>query len=377
MKGKHGGRYFLRGKTFWIAFYDGRGNEKRETARTADETKAKKLLEFRLRQVSKSLLDNTPFEAPKLRRMTMDDCLERFKTEYQLRGKWHDQNLSDWKVVKARFGAMSCDRITKELVQDYQLEQKQAAIAKRPARGKEKHPYSENGTINRRVWLLCRAMKVADLVPPKVQRLPEPPARQGFFESPDQVRRVLENLPPHIADAILCLHLTGWRLSEIIGRRVLRVYRPGLTWADKMGDTLRLPAERHKNRRAKKMPLTGKLAALIARRERAKVAGCDLIFCRPDGKPLGDIHRPWQRACKMAGCPGRLLHDLRRSRARSSIHAGVSERVAMELGGWQTRSIFDRYNIVSENDMRAAQEKTEVYLQNETEKQLKQTMTVQ
>jgi hypothetical protein len=41
----------------------------------------------------------------------------------------------------------------------------------------------------------------------------------------------------------------------------------------------------------------------------------------------------------------------------------------MTLGGWRTRSIFSRYNVVSEEDMRAAQEKTEQYLQKEIEKQ--------
>jgi hypothetical protein len=47
----------------------------------------------------------------------------------------------------------------------------------------------------------------------------------------------------------------------------------------------------------------------------------------------------------------------------------VPEKTAMQLGGWQTRSIFDRYDVVSEEDMIRAQEKTEEYLQKEMEKQ--------
>jgi integrase len=59
----------------------------------------------------------------------------------------------------------------------------------------------------------------------------------------------------------------------------------------------------------------------------------------------------WAKATEAAGVPSLLFHDLRRTATRNLRRAGIAEGVIMKIGGWRTRSVFERYAIVSQTDI--------------------------
>jgi len=83
------------------------------------------------------------------------------------------------------------------------------------------------------------------------------------------------------------------------------------------------------------------------------------VFHAGDGRAVVDFKRSWATACEAAGSPGLLFHDLRRSAVRDMIRAGVPQSVAMRISGHKTTAVFIRYDITSEDDKRAALERTQ------------------
>ena len=89
------------------------------------------------------------------------------------------------------------------------------------------------------------------------------------------------------------------------------------------------------------------------------------VFHR-DGRPIRTYRRPWTRAIDRAAHEGegelrqvvrpqligRIVHDLRRTAVRNFERADVPRSVGMKLTGHLTESVYNRYAIVSEADLR-------------------------
>ena len=167
-------------------------------------------------------------------------------------------------------------------------------------------------------------------------------------------RALHDQLPDHLKGFVTFAYRTGWRLSEITR----------LTWnqIDRSDWTVRLEVGETKNKDGRLIYLDDKLRRIIHHRYIDRHLGCPYVFHRA-GREIRDIRGTWKRACKAIGLEGRIFHDLRRTAIRNMIRAGIPERVAMQISGHKTRSVFDRYNIVSPEDLKIAAEKQASYLQ--------------
>jgi integrase len=220
--------------------------------------------------------------------------------------------------------------------------------------------------INRELQILKRcfslAMKDGRLaMKPHIAMLKEAPARAGFFER-EQYEAVLKHLPAEIRPVITFAYVTGWRIaSEVLP----------LEWrqVDFDAGEIRLEPGTTKNKQGRTFPLTGALRTLLetqhAEHLRLKQAGhiFPRVFFREvaDGrggeqkpKVITSFNKAWKHACRTAGCPGRIPHDMRRSAVRNLVRAGISQTVAMKMTGHKTDSVFRRYDIVSDGDLHAA-----------------------
>ena len=193
---------------------------------------------------------------------------------------------------------------------------------------------------------------------PVLHKLKEARPRQGFFE-PSQFDAVRRHLRPDLQVAISMAHVLGWRTqSEVLTLTLAQV--------DLEGGTVRLSTS--KNGEGRVVYLTPEILAVVeAQIERVRQLSRRLnrivpyLFPRFTGRYAGhrlnDFRTAWKTACRKAHLVGMLRHDFRRTAVRNVVNAGVSERVAMTMTGHKTRSVFDRYHIVSPADLQEAARK--------------------
>jgi integrase len=175
------------------------------------------------------------------------------------------------------------------------------------------------------------------------------------------VRNVRKHLPEEIQSRITFAYITGWRMRSEIWP---------LQWplVDFKAKLVRLEPGTTKNDKGRIFPFTAEIGQLLeAQRaktdklQKKKGVIIPWVFHR-DGRPIKEFKRSWKTACKDAGLPGRIPHDFRRTAVRNLSRSGIIGQVAMQMTGHKTRSIYDRYNILNEADLKEAAEKLNQHL---------------
>jgi integrase len=171
---------------------------------------------------------------------------------------------------------------------------------------------------------------------------------------------IVQNLPEPLNDLIEYKYLSGWRKGAVCN----------LQWPDidVLARIAYLRIDSSKNKQSWILPLTGRLWEIIQQRGKYRRPDCLYVFHRA-GRQVKDFRAAWNTACKKAnlvgGRSGVTPHDLRRCAARNLSRAGVPEQIAMRVTGHKTASMYRRYRIVDERDLREATENLQTYLQSQ------------
>ena len=303
--------------------------------------------------------------------MTFDDLSKDLVTDYTVNGRDTLKRVQ-WSIgcLKKSFQGMRATDITTDKIK--------AHIEKRMKEG------LSNASINRELAVLKRMFSLGvQSTPPKVNLIPYIPmlketnTRKGFFELQEYLN-LRSALPHYLKPVVTFAYHTGWRAGEILN----------LTWdkVDLKQGIITLNPGETKNENARTIypneELMKEMKSVYANRR----LGCPYVFHR-GGKQIKRITRAWKTACikiglceplrddngnpivrktkkdkgKVAMVPTKLFHDFRRTGVRNMIRAGIPERVAMMVSGHKTRSVFDRYNIVSDQDLKEAARKMQTY----------------
>ena len=70
------------------------------------------------------------------------------------------------------------------------------------------------------------------------------------------------------------------------------------------------------------------------------------------GTQRKDFRKAWATACKLAGVPGAIRHDFRRTAVRNMVQRGRARASRYEGHRAPDRSVFDRYHIISPADLK-------------------------
>lgn len=331
---------------YWQMSYWNGWRQVRESARTTDRKEALELLNQRQSNLSIQKRSGAGPEQIKI-----ETLLSLLIDEYRRQDK-ADLYITELRVRKhlsPKFGRIKACKLTSRDIRDYIAVRKEMA---------------SNATINRELSILRRAYNRGALEdPPLVYRVPRVPklkecnVREGFVEN-HQYRMMLSLLPAPLQPVFVVAYHLGMRKGEL-----LKIRRD---WVDLEAGLIFVNGRVIKNGKPKTVPIYGDMrpwlnTALTSCRSKSPKS--KYLFVWEDGKPIRDFRGSWEKACQLAGVPGLLFHDLRRTAVRNLIRAGISEKVTMAISGHKTASMLWRYNITDTRDIQEAGRRMQLYLE--------------
>lgn len=337
------GCLYKRGNIFWMAFSEN-GRPHYESTKTGDEQKARSILRARIRKVHASEETGQPFITQKMKRVTISELCDLLEHKYEVDGALSRTKTSELKRVRNAFGSIAAVALKPADIERWKQEQLEAGY--------------EKATINRTLTFLTRAYNSAiedgELAnAPFIRKFEKLSNRRTGFLTRPQFDKILANLPDDgLRDYCAFGFLTGMRKGEIASLR----------WKNAGDDEIVLAEQDAKTGDERRISVrSGELAQIFERRRKARKSFDGYIFHRGDDRSIQEFRKSWARACKLAGFPNTLFHDLRRSAIRNLIRSGVPQTICMAISGHKTISTFKRYNICNGEDSAIAMQMLERY----------------
>lgn len=335
---------FKRGQVWWMSFTHN-GKQIRHSCETTSKKLAKEIF-YKL----KTQVTEGKFFDVQARDIMFDELCNDMIIDYKVNHK-KSLNRAQRSInnLSLFFKGMKAIDITTDKIQSYIL-RRQTANA-------------ENGTINRELSALKRMFNLGrQMTPPKIINVPYIPhlqennARQGFFEYHDYLA-IKDALPYYLKPVVTMAYYTGMRKEEILSLQWTQI--------NLIENKISLKPQDTKNKKARIIYMEGELLEAIRFQKVLRDSNhpkCPWVFFGKTGERIKEYKEAWKTACKKVGLTGWLFHDFRRSGVRNMIRAGVPEKVAMMVSGHKTRSVFDRYNIIDEKDLKMAAKKVQEHI---------------
>lgn len=206
-------------------------------------------------------------------------------------------------------------------------------------------------TVNRLLALIRSILRKAELKWKWIEKAPSVEIRhegekRERWLTQEEIKRLLKELPLHLADLVSFSLATGLRQANVLGLR----------WKDVSLEKRHamIHASQSKNKISIPVPLNFDAVSII-RKQLGK--HLEFVFTYK-GKPIKQCNTAaWRKALKRARIENFRWHDLRHTWASWHVQNGTSLQELQMLGGWSSFDIVLRYAHLNSDHLKEAAER--------------------
>jgi integrase len=330
-----------KGSGIWyIRYHDAEGVEHRESV--GAKGLARRIYDKRKAQIRAGVFEPKKPPAPVV---TIAQVLDAYKA-YEDK---HDKHCMDTpkghERLKARFGTMPAESITRVNVEDFAADLRAGLLTQ--VAGKPLKPLAAS-TVNHHITLLGAAMrrafragtiKVNPLT--DLSRLKENNKRDRWLSDPEETR-LMEALPPRVHPLVLTAIHAGLRKGELHALR-----NRNINLASRV-----LRVEEAKGGEGRSIPMNEILVEALTTIKGD--APNEFLFRSSKGNALANLRKVWDEALREAKIDNFVFHDLRHTFGSRLVMSGVDLKTVQILMGHKSIKMTERYAHLAPGHLRAA-----------------------